>query len=248
MSANEHPGATSSPSLLRMKELAEAAGVPAATIKHYLREGLLPEPVRTSRNMAYYPTEFVERIRLIKQLQEERFLPLKVIRDLLEQENGEGDPERLRALVELEDRILERASEARAESGSMTRRQVIERYDLPAEVLDRLEELELLTPAKGHYAADDVQILEAISRMRAGGYTEQLGFTVYDALVYKEPLEQLVRREVSTLLERLVGEMPTEDALALIENAEQPIRDLIVAMRSKLLTAEIERHRAARGR
>ena len=31
--------------LLKMKELAEASGVSAGTIKHYLREGLLPEPV-----------------------------------------------------------------------------------------------------------------------------------------------------------------------------------------------------------
>ncbi len=50
------------------------------TIKHYLREGLLPEPVKTSRNMAYYPPEFVDRIRLIKRLQEERFMPLKAIK------------------------------------------------------------------------------------------------------------------------------------------------------------------------
>ena len=35
--------------LLKMRELAEASGVSAGTIKHYLREGLLPEPVRTSR-------------------------------------------------------------------------------------------------------------------------------------------------------------------------------------------------------
>ena len=67
-----------------MRELAEAAGVSAGTIKHYLREGLLPEPVKTSRNMAWYPREFVERVKLIKQLQEERFLPLKVIKEVLE--------------------------------------------------------------------------------------------------------------------------------------------------------------------
>src|SRR5207245_7539212 len=90
--------------LLRMGELAEASGVSAATIKHYLREGLLPEPVKTSRNMAYYPPEFVDRIRLIKQLQEERFMPLRVIRSMLD-----DDPDRARTLVELEDRILERA-------------------------------------------------------------------------------------------------------------------------------------------
>src|SRR5947207_2757185 len=66
--------------LLKISELADRSGVPVATIHHYLREGLLPEPVKTSRNMAYYPPEFVDRIRLIKQLQEERFMPLRVIR------------------------------------------------------------------------------------------------------------------------------------------------------------------------
>ena len=99
-----------------MKQLAEASGVSAATIKHYLREGLLPEPVKTSRNMAYYPPEFVERIRLIKQLQEERFMPLKVISDLLDE-----DPERARALVELEDRILERALAGERRAGQRRR-------------------------------------------------------------------------------------------------------------------------------
>ena len=93
--------------LLKISELADASGVPVATVRHYLREGLLPEPVKTSRNMAYYPPEFVQRIRLIKQLQEERFMPLRVIRDLLEREDA--DPERLRAMIELEDRILDSA-------------------------------------------------------------------------------------------------------------------------------------------
>ena len=46
----------------------------------------------------------MERIELIKRLQEERFMPLRVIRGALEE-----DPERVRALIELEDRILERA-------------------------------------------------------------------------------------------------------------------------------------------
>ena len=70
---------------LKISELADASGVSAGTIKHYLREGLLPEPVKTSRNMAYYPPEFVDRIRTIKRLQEERFMPLRLIREVLEQ-------------------------------------------------------------------------------------------------------------------------------------------------------------------
>src|SRR5688572_33166554 len=93
--------------LLKISELAVQAEVPVATVRHYLREGLLPEPVKTSRNMAYYPPEFVERIRLIKQLQEERFMPLRVIREVLD--SADGDLERLRFVVEAGDSLLERA-------------------------------------------------------------------------------------------------------------------------------------------
>ena len=78
--------------LLRMRELAEASGVSAGTIKHYLREGLLPEPVKTSRNMAYYPADFVDRIRLIKQLQEERFMPLRLIKGMLDEDPARALP------------------------------------------------------------------------------------------------------------------------------------------------------------
>jgi DNA-binding transcriptional MerR regulator len=224
------------PELLRMGELAEASGVPAPTIKHYLREGLLPEPVKTSRNMAYYPPEFVDRIRLIKQLQEERFMPLKVIREVLD-----SDPERARAMVELEDRILESAL-----AGERTRTsaaEVRERYDVPADVLDRLAEIEVLSPNSRGYTPSDVRIIEAIGRFRAGGYEEAIGFTVYDTLRYKRAMEELVREEVEVLMERVAGKMPTQRAIEMIEAGAEPLKDLIAAMHTKQLIAELERQR-----
>jgi DNA-binding transcriptional MerR regulator len=234
--------------LLRMRELAEAAGVSAGTIKHYLREGLLPEPVKTSRNMAWYPREFVERVQLIKQLQEERFLPLKVIRELLQQGDVEGGAERLRALIELEDRVLERALSGQ-DAKAMSAREVAQRYGVPEEALERLEKLEVLTPRRRNgskrYGPDDVQIIEAVSRMRASGYSEALGFTVYDTLIYKRHLEQLVREEVDVMMERVAGEMDTEQAAALVEQAVEPMRDLVAALRAKLFVAELQARRAA---
>src|SRR4051812_5551145 len=164
--------------LLKISELADRSDVSVGTIKHYLREGLLPDPVKTSRNMAYYPPEFAERIRLIKQLQEERFLPLKVIRELLD--SGNGDPESLRDQVELEDRILERA--AAGERERVPAGEVEARYEVPREVLARLEELGILTPTGDGYSPTDIQIVEAMSRFRAGGFGEDIGFTVYDTL------------------------------------------------------------------
>jgi DNA-binding transcriptional MerR regulator len=228
------------PELLRMGELAEASGVPAPTIKHYLREGLLPEPVKTSRNMAYYPPEFVDRIKLIKRLQEERFMPLKAIKSVLDE-----DPERAGALVELEDRILDRA--LAGERARTSAAEVRKRYGVPKEVLDRLAELEILTPNSRGYSPSDVTIIEAISRFRAGGYDEQIGFTVYDTLRYKEALEALVHQEVEMVMTRLAGEVSPERVVEMLEAGAQPLKDLIAALHTKLMVAELERHRAGRG-
>ncbi len=222
--------------MLRMGELAEASGVSAATIKHYLREGLLPQPVKTSRNMAYYPGEFVDRIRLIKQLQEERYMPLRVIKDLLDE-----DPERAQNLIELGDRLLEHAREGEAQRVSAA--EVRHRYELPQEVLDRLAELEVLSPNKNGYSPSDVRIIAAISRFRAGGYDERIGFTVYDTLRYKRALAGLVSEEVDVLMERLAGEMDAGRAIELIEAGVEPLNELMAALRTKQLVAELERRR-----
>jgi DNA-binding transcriptional MerR regulator len=230
---------TAETELMRMGELAEASGVPAPTIKHYLREGLLPEPVKTSRNMAYYPPEFVDRIRLIKRLQEKRYMPLKAIRAVLEE-----DPERAEAMLELEDQILDRALAGERSRTSAT--EVRERYGVPAEVLDRLAELEVLTPNSRGYTPSDVTIIEAISRFRAGGYDEEIGFTVYDTLRYKTTLEELVRQEVEVVMSRLAGEVPPERVVEMLEAGSQPLKDLIAALHTKLMVAELERHRAGR--
>ena len=79
-------------------------------------------------------------------------------------------------------------------------------------MLDRLAELGVLTPTSRGYDADDVKIIEAISRFRAGGYDEQLGFTVFDTLRYRDALEPLVAEEVRILLDRLAGEVEVERA------------------------------------
>jgi DNA-binding transcriptional MerR regulator len=227
---------TNGDELLRMRELAAASGVPAPTIKHYLREGLLPEPVKTSRNMAYYPPEFVDRIKLIKRLQEERYLPLKAIKNVLDE-----DPDRAEAMLALGDQILDRA--LAGERSRTSAAQVRKRYGVPKEVLDRLAELEVLTPNSRGYSPSDVTIIEAISRFRAGGYDEQIGFTVYDTLRYKSALEELVRQEVDVVMERLAGEVAPERVVEMLEAGAQPLKDLIAALHTKLMVAELERRR-----
>ena len=86
-----------------------------------------------------------------------------------------------------------------------------------------------------------MQIIEAISRFRAGGYDERLGFTVFDTLRYRDALDPLVEEEVRTLLDRLAGEVDVDRAVEIIASGAAPLRELIGAMHSKLLRAELRR-------
>lgn len=229
--------------LLKMSELAEASGVSSGTIKHYLREGLLGDAadvVRTSRNMAYYPPAYVDRVRLIKRLQEDRYMPLRVIKELID-----SSPDRAQALLEQEDRILERAAAASDGRERISREEVATRYGLPERMVERLVELGILTPDERGHDADDVAIVAAMARFRAGGYDETLGFTVYETLRYKEALEPLVRDEVRAMLDRLAGTVDPDRAAEILAAGAEPLQQLIGAMHSKLLLAELRRARAA---
>lgn len=229
-------GALGEPTL-KISELAEGAGVPVATVRHYLREGLLPEGHKTSRNMAYYPPELIERIRLIKQLQEERFMPLRVIGELLASEDG--DTARVRARIEAADRGFDAALARERER--VPAAAVGERLGVPLEALERLSEVGVISPVADGFTPSDVRIVEAIARFRAGGYDETIGFTVYDASRFVEPLQALARREVELLSEKIVASLPPDRAAALIEAGIDPLADLIAAMHSRLVAAELGR-------
>jgi DNA-binding transcriptional MerR regulator len=230
--------------LLRMAALAEQSGVSAATIKHYLREGLLPAPVKTSRNMAWYSPEYVDRIKLIKRLQEERYLPLDVIKRILENE-----PDQVEARLELGDALLQRSQAAIASGRGITRKQAVSKLDLPEDVLDGFERIGAIEPqeTKGgvRYSQPDAEFLSAIAEFRSSGYGEALGFTIYDALIYMRHLEALARDEVDVISEKLPGRLSADEAADLIERGHGPMRDLLSAMHVKLLVAELRRRQAS---
>lgn len=70
---------------MKMAELSRTTGVPVATIKYYLREGLLTPGRRTSPNQADYDEHHVRRLRMIRSLVEVAQLPISTIGELLHQ-------------------------------------------------------------------------------------------------------------------------------------------------------------------
>ncbi|MBB3036754.1 MerR family transcriptional regulator [Hoyosella altamirensis] len=69
--------------LMRMAELSAQSGVPVASIKLYLREGVLPPGERTSPNQALYGEIHVRRLRLIRALREVGDVPLAAIKTIV---------------------------------------------------------------------------------------------------------------------------------------------------------------------
>ncbi len=149
-----------------MATLAKRSGVPAPTIKHYMREGLLPGPARrTARNMAYYDAGLVDRIATIKRLQREHFLPLGVIRDLLD-----AAPEASNELVVAH--AVDRALQQMRTPGEKTRRELAD----AGVAVSELAVLESLGVVRAHgtgpdarFLGDDVAILRTLGAARKAG-------------------------------------------------------------------------------
>lgn len=65
---------------MQLSELSDRSGVAAATVKYYLREGLLPPGDRVSATRAEYSPAHVERLQLIRALVEGAGLRIEAVR------------------------------------------------------------------------------------------------------------------------------------------------------------------------
>lgn len=76
---------------MRISALAAAAGLPVATVKFYLREGLLPPGVATAATQAMYDETHLRRLRLIRALIGPVGLSVQQARAILQLVDDPGD-------------------------------------------------------------------------------------------------------------------------------------------------------------
>lgn len=217
---------------VKMSELARRSGVPAATIKHYVREGLLPEPRRTSRNMAWYDAGLVDRIEIIKELQRTRFLPLHLIKRVLDERDA-GDKTLAQALSAVLAESAPRKQRTRAELIAM---------GIPVEQLEQLRAIGVVEPEGGGdeeiYAGDDLAVLETLGAARKAGLTDDM-LPIEILEPYLRTIRQLVRTELQLFRE---GVLPRagEELPELVEVASDLSEKLVVQLRRKLLLPTLQ--------
>ncbi|MBC7507040.1 MAG: MerR family transcriptional regulator [Sandarakinorhabdus sp.] len=227
-----------------MRELEKASGVGRETIRYYIREGLLPEPDRASRNSASYSDGHVARLRAIKRLQEERFLPLAVIRSLLDADDGD------RWLAPAAFPMLDTLLAARLGAGGTARMPVdivIDQLGSELRFIDEHAATGMISiDADGMITARDAAILATIKELGDIGFTEELGFTGEQMRIYLDFVEWVTTQEMRLFLQGTAGHVGEAQAIDMAERGVSVINDLLSQLRTRAVLRKLgERRRVA---
>ncbi|MBU2510019.1 MerR family transcriptional regulator [bacterium] len=169
--------------MLKMKELVEKTGISKATILYYINVGLLPQPVKKSANVSFYPISFVEKVRFIKQLQSKHRLSLAQIKTILkEQEKGRE----VTPLIELNEVVFGRKDEV-----EYNLKQFCEVSGLDRASAKKAIEMQLINPKEaGLFDSEDV----AMGKMLKQSINR--GFSLKSLDFYPKLAAQIVEKEI----------------------------------------------------
>jgi DNA-binding transcriptional MerR regulator len=233
--AGTPPGAASE-ARLRMRDLVRESGLPRETIHFYRLQGLLPEPVKTGRNTALYTFAHLERLRRIRELQEQQFLPLKAIRAILDDTAAEG------FTPEQEDLVRRVRATLVGWTGAQ-QRPTVPVADFVPDRVSRHELRELVgagliavdgKTGGGTVTEDDAVILECWAQFKEAGLGPRQGFAAAQLRVYDDAMERLVTREARLALDAY-ADAPAEELSRVVELVAPVIGRLLSAMHRKRL-------------
>lgn len=224
------------PAALRMRDLVRESGLPRETIHFYMQQGLLPAPLETGRNTAIYGPEHLERLRRIRVLQEQQFLPLRAIRAVLDETAGEDFTPEQEDLVRRVRATLSGWVDAQQHPRVPVSSFVPKR--VPAAELRELVREGLVairgTIANGTVTEDDAVILECWAQFREAGLGPQQGIAPAELRLFDDAMERLVEREARMALRAYQG-APAEDLSRMVEQSAPIVGRLLVALHRKRL-------------
>ncbi|NOZ50808.1 MAG: MerR family transcriptional regulator [Chloroflexi bacterium] len=138
------------PGHIPMRELERLTGFPRATILYYIKEGLLPQPQKTARNMAYYDCRFVDGLKLIRQLKEQHNLSLQQIKQVLQKKTGGVG---ISLLLDVRDRIFRQVATT-SDQPPVTWKELLAETGLDEETLQQLAAVNIVFPQPQPEASD----------------------------------------------------------------------------------------------
>jgi DNA-binding transcriptional MerR regulator len=215
---------------LKIGQVAKATGATQPTIRHYAELGLIPKPRKTGKTMAYYDTACVERIKLIKKLQTEQFLPLEIIKRLID--SGQIEEQEVRI-----GRAMAKTDKLNLSTGPVDEDDIEKASGLERGVINRLEKEELIKPVQEGgrkvYHGFDCRVLDLVRRRNDLGLP--LDFTIDLMKIYGSSVSTAVDQGMERFVKTLLDQRLTADALSTIREGDESMDQYMVLVRQHLL-------------
>ncbi|SMC40875.1 MerR family transcriptional regulator [Papillibacter cinnamivorans] len=215
-----------------MRKLEELTGFSRTMINFYIKEGLLPPPEKSAKNMAYYGENFIEKLRLIQKLKEAG-LPLSQIKLVLSGDDNLIDIAPLLDSMQSINQLLPLGSIDQPVSMEQMRASGIE--DGIIDGLIKLSVIEPIEPEGDLFPSDSITICKLAK------YFFDLGIPLTAAKDFMHELRRLVRAETHAynryIRHRTQAHTPEEQE-ALILGCIENINTLLPLLHLQLIKSE----------
>jgi DNA-binding transcriptional MerR regulator len=206
---------------LKIRELVQRTRVSKETVHYYLREGLLPKPRKRGRNIADYNDTHVERIRLIKELQDRYFLPLAVIKNIIKNQKKSPEGKSILSLKSEYFRPVDQLLPSQIEGEEAFRKET----GLGRSWLPKMEEWGIINPevrgGRKIYSQDDITLGKLIVEMDEVGLGVSEGFDAEALRHYRDMFREIVVMSHKYYFEATLGKLsPAEFSKRIVQGRE----------------------------
>jgi DNA-binding transcriptional MerR regulator len=238
MTAKQQPEPPNEPTkpthTLKIGQLAKRAGVSVSTIKYYLKEGLIPPPVKGDGSLSYYGQEHLERILLIKKMQKEQYLPLSIIKTFLPDETG----------VESNRSETDEGSawEVNQLSDLVTLDEIATRSGCTADQIRLLETKHYIQPIKTlkglRYEAIDCEVAALFKRREALGLPWAYNLEVFN--IYRRHLRRAINEDVIYCFRNVIEGQESAEPTTYMTEADKSVAEFIRLFKLKYTRQRVD--------
>lgn len=226
----------------RMSQLIEMTGASREAVRFYVNAGLLPEPHRTARNMAWYSDRHVEVIKMIRALQEEQFLPLKAIKALFDDDqNFEFTPRQRSIFASMREEMVGQSMRKLPGPGSHA---LAEALGLSPSDFDDLKKVGAIRSDADHLSADEEEIVRQFAALRHSGMTASRGFSARHIEIVEAAANLLFSQELN-LFKDLLVDLRDDEIPVLMARVIPAVNRIFAVYHERKLRAFVARYAEA---
>jgi DNA-binding transcriptional MerR regulator len=196
---------------LKIRDLVERTGVSRETVHYYIRDGLLPKPRKRGKNIADYDEGYVERIRMIKELQDNYFLPLAVIKNILKYRKKSPEGQSFLSLRREYFRPVDQLLPSEIAGEEAFRKAT----GLGRKWLVKMEEWGIISPelrdGEKVYSQDDITLGKLVVEMDEIGIGVKDGFDAEALKHYRDMFRDIVVMSHKYYIEATLGKLSPEE-------------------------------------